>query len=204
MTRLSYWTISDVTWLTVSVVINLQCICYSVCGSKPEITAAARSRARRVQLKCDGTRWRTGGEVKGKLAKRVVSQYSYTTSEHGASISTTADAHTSAASNRRNWRPRWFKWTRPFRRKTKSGLCACAITFQMQSTALYRSDTAIVDLNTLGALIPAWMVSVFVFWCVGRGLASRLLLTCKTLLNGSAVKPAQNFAKRKQNHSHWH
>ena len=30
----------------------------------------------RVQLKCDGTRWRTGGEVKGKLANGVGSQYS--------------------------------------------------------------------------------------------------------------------------------
>jgi len=29
----------------------------------------------RVQLKCDGTRWRTGGEVKGKLANGVGSQY---------------------------------------------------------------------------------------------------------------------------------
>jgi len=26
-----------------------------------------------------------------------------------------------------------FKWTRPFRRKTKSGFCACAITFQTHS-----------------------------------------------------------------------
>ena len=30
--------------------------------------------AGRVQLKCDGTRWRTGGEVKGKLANGVGSQ----------------------------------------------------------------------------------------------------------------------------------
>ena len=30
----------------------------------------------RVQLKPDGTRWRTGGEVKGKLANGVGSQYS--------------------------------------------------------------------------------------------------------------------------------
>jgi hypothetical protein len=30
----------------------------------------------RVQLKCDGTRRRTGGKVKGKLAKGVGSQYS--------------------------------------------------------------------------------------------------------------------------------
>jgi hypothetical protein len=43
-------------------------------------------------------------------------------------------AHTSATSSRLIWRPRRFKWTRPFRRKTKSGFCACAITFQTQST----------------------------------------------------------------------
>jgi len=30
--------------------------------------------------------------------------------------------------------PHRFKWTRPFRRKIKSGFCACAITFQTQST----------------------------------------------------------------------
>jgi len=57
-----------------------------------------------------------------------------TTSEHGESSITTADAHTSAASSRLNWRPRRFKWTRPFRRKKKSGFCACAITFQLAST----------------------------------------------------------------------
>ena len=34
------------------------------------------SSYRRVQLKCDGTWWRTGGEVKGKLANGVGSQYS--------------------------------------------------------------------------------------------------------------------------------
>ena len=58
----------------------------------------------------------------------------HTTSEHGVSSITTADAHTSAASSRLNWRPRRFKWTCPFRRKTKSGFCACAITFQTQCT----------------------------------------------------------------------
>jgi hypothetical protein len=89
----------------------------------------------RVRLKPDGTRWRTGREVKGKLADGVVSQYSHSTSERGVSNITIADAHTSAASSRLNWRPRRFKWTRPFRRKTKSGFCACAITFQTQSTA---------------------------------------------------------------------
>jgi len=59
----------------------------------------------------------------------------YTTSEHGVSSITTADAHTSAATSRLNWRPCLFKWTRPFRRKTKSGFCARAITFQTQSTS---------------------------------------------------------------------
>jgi hypothetical protein len=55
----------------------------------------------RVQLKCDGTQ-RMGGEVKGKLVNGVGSQYSHTTSEHGVSSITTADAHTSAASSRLN------------------------------------------------------------------------------------------------------
>jgi len=63
----------------------------------------------------------------------------HTISEHGVSSITTADAHTSAASSRLNWRPCRFKWTHPFRRKTKSGFCACAITFQTQSTSCFLS-----------------------------------------------------------------
>ena len=59
----------------------------------------------------------------------------HTTSEHGVSSITTADAHNSAASSRLNWRPRRFKWTRPFRWKTKSGFCACAIMFQTCCTS---------------------------------------------------------------------
>jgi hypothetical protein len=91
----------------------------------------------RVRLKPDGTRWRTGEEVKGKLANGVGSQYSHPTSERGVTSIIYADAHTSAASCRLKWRPRRFKWTRPFRRKTKSGFCACAITFQTQSTFVW-------------------------------------------------------------------
>ena len=30
--------------------------------------------------------------------------------------------------------PRRLKWTRPFRRKTNSGFCACAVTFRVGST----------------------------------------------------------------------
>ena len=46
-------------------------------------------------------------------------------------------AHTSATSSRPNWcpPPGRFKWTRPFLRTTKSGFCACAITFQLASTS---------------------------------------------------------------------
>ena len=58
----------------------------------------------------------------------------YTNSEHDVSSITTADAHTSVASSPLNWRVHRFKWTRTFRRKTKSGFCACAFTFQTQST----------------------------------------------------------------------
>jgi hypothetical protein len=58
----------------------------------------------------------------------------HTTSEHGVSSITTADAHISPSNSGLNWRPRRFKWTRQFRRKTKSGFCSCAITFQSQST----------------------------------------------------------------------
>jgi len=43
-----------------------------------------------------------GGEVKGKLANGVGSQYSHTTSERGVSSITNAYAHTSAASSRLN------------------------------------------------------------------------------------------------------
>ena len=44
-----------------------------------------------------------------------------------------ADVHSSPARSGLNWRPYRFKCTRPFRRTTKSGFCACAITFQTHS-----------------------------------------------------------------------
>jgi hypothetical protein len=70
---------------------------------------------------------------KGNWWMERVASTLHTTSEHGVSSITTADAHTSAASSRLNWRPSPFKWTRPVRRKTKSRFCACAITFQLAS-----------------------------------------------------------------------
>jgi hypothetical protein len=71
------------------------------------------------------------GKWRGNWRMVWVASTLHTTSEHGVSSIITADAHTSAASSRLNWRPRRFKWTRPFGRKTKSGFCACAITFQL-------------------------------------------------------------------------
>jgi hypothetical protein len=75
------------------------------------------------------------GKWRGNRRMEWVASTLHTTSERGVSSIITTDAHTSAASCRLNWRPRRFKWTRPFRRKTKSVFCACAITFQTQSTA---------------------------------------------------------------------
>ena len=59
----------------------------------------------RVQLKCDGTLWRREGKWRGNWRMKWVTSTLHTTSEHGVSSITTADAHTSAASSRLNWRP---------------------------------------------------------------------------------------------------
>jgi len=64
----------------------------------------------------------------------------HTTSEHGVSSITTAHAHTLAVSSRLNWRPPPdLNGLVRFARKTKSGFCACAITFQTQSTITHYS-----------------------------------------------------------------
>jgi len=82
------------------------------------------------------------GNWSGNWQTEWVASSLHTTSEHGVSSITTADAHNSAASSRLNWRPPGrFKWTRPFRRKTKSGFWACAITFQLASTRVYDVNT---------------------------------------------------------------
>ena len=82
------------------------------------------------------------GKWRGNWRMVWVASTLHTTSEHGVSSITTTDAHTSAASNRLNLHPRRFKCTRPFRRKTKTGFYACAITFQLAPTTLKLKDTA--------------------------------------------------------------
>jgi len=82
----------------------------------------------------------------------------HTTSEHSVSsttTNTTSDAQTSAASSRRNWRHRRFKWTCPFRRKTKSGFCACAITFQKQSRNRQKTYTGRRREKALNRKLPS-------------------------------------------------
>jgi len=74
------------------------------------------------------------GKWRGNWWMEWVDGTLHTTSEHGVSSVTTADARTSAGSSGLKRRPCRFKWTRPFLWKTKSGFCACAITFQTQST----------------------------------------------------------------------
>ena len=82
------------------------------------------------------------GKLRGNWRMEWVASTLHTTSEHGVSSNTTADAHTSVVSSRLNWRPRRFKWTRPFRRKAKSGFCACAYTFQTQAKAAWSKKLA--------------------------------------------------------------
>jgi len=82
------------------------------------------------------------GKWSGNWRMEWVASTLHTTSEHSVSSITTADAHNSAASSRMNWCHRRFKWTRPFRRKTKPGFCACAITFQLASTSSVSKSSA--------------------------------------------------------------
>jgi hypothetical protein len=95
------------------------------------------------------------GKWSGNWRMEWVASSLHTTSELGVSSITTADAHTSAASSRLNWRPYRFKWTRPFRWKTKSGFCAGAITFQTQSTnwaipRIWARSLKFLSLNAVG------------------------------------------------------
>ena len=78
-----------------------------------------------------------GRKVKGKLANGVGIQYPSQYLGTWCIQHYYADAHTLAASSRLNWRPRRFKWTRPFRRKTN----AYAITFQPASTTFHHTQT---------------------------------------------------------------
>ena len=89
----------------------------------------------RVQLNFDGTPWRTRAEVKGKLANAVGSQYpSHYLATWCIQHYYRWCAHLGCQhSTELTPPPGRFKWTRPFGQKTKSGFCACSITFQLTS-----------------------------------------------------------------------
>jgi hypothetical protein len=77
------------------------------------------------------------GKWRGNWRMEWVTSKRHMTAEHrlARAIQTLQDdVHSSTASSRLNWRPCRLKWTRPFRRKTKSGFCASDITFQTKST----------------------------------------------------------------------
>jgi len=78
--------------------------------------------------------------------------------EHGVFSIAIADAHTSVASSQLNWSLCQFKWTHPFHRKTKSGFCACAITFQTQSSSV--NETGSVCINVTLRLIRITIIAL--------------------------------------------
>ena len=88
----------------------------------------------RLLLKYDGTRWRTGGEVKGKLANGVGSQYS------SHYLGTWCIQHYYRWCAHLGWTdaPRTdLNGFVRFAERRNLGFCACAITFQTQSTTAY-------------------------------------------------------------------
>jgi hypothetical protein len=111
------------------------------------------------------------GKWRGNWRMEWVSSTLHTTSEHGVSSITTADAHTSALSSRLNWRPRRFKCSRPFRRKTKSSFCACAITFQTQISQKdwewqrKASDGGVEDVGFGACAYHPWIVMAARIFC---------------------------------------
>jgi hypothetical protein len=118
----------------------------------------------------------------------------HTISEHGVSSITTADARTSAASSRLNWRPPpcRFKWFRPFRRKTISGFCTCAITFQMQSTCSVKfvCNRAVSEPTWCNEWLEAIMVEVLLSFVFDIMIpfhtleVVHVICECRTVLKG--------------------
>jgi len=78
------------------------------------------------------------GKWRGVWRMEWVASTLHTTSEHGVSNITTAEAHASAASSQLKWRPSDdLNGLVLLARKTKSGFCACAITFQLASPSVH-------------------------------------------------------------------
>jgi len=144
------------------------------------------------------------GKWRGNWQMEWVASTLHTTSEHSVSSITTADAHISAASSRLNWHACRFKWTRPFRRKTKFRFCGCAITFQLASSTSsklqlkcackrWRTGGEVKGklANGVGSqysshYLGTWRIRHYYRWCAHLGFGCRFSteLTPPTYLNG--------------------
>ena len=117
------------------------------------------------------------GKWRGNWRMEWVSSTFHTTSELGVSSITTADAHNSAASSRLNLRSCRFKWTRPFRRKRKSGflgVCHHISTGLYLHTSVSEERTGcILGVRVIGSTNQPqsqWRaeISVFIVGCYQR------------------------------------
>ena len=91
----------------------------------------------------------------------------HTTSEHGVSSITTADAHTSGCQQSTELTPPLadLNGLVRFARKSKSGFCVCDITFQTQSTWYSLYQTVITGqfefVAEKGAAVPSYLSHLF-------------------------------------------
>ena len=93
------------------------------------------------------------GKWRGNWRMQWVTSTLHTTSEHGVSSITTADgAQIGCQQSTELTPPGRFKWTRPFRRKTKSGFSAFAITFQLAFTGFSNKELCHYQWRTEGGL----------------------------------------------------
>jgi len=87
------------------------------------------------------------------------------------------DPHSKKASTRLNWHPCRYKWTRPFRWKTESGFCACAITFRLHSTNKSSLITVTLESSVRTTLIYNSTKFSFLTW-----VRLYLQMSCEVLL----------------------
>ena len=91
-----------------------------------------------------------GEEVKRKLANAVGSQYpSHYLGTWCIQHYYRRCAHLGCQQSTELTPPGRFKWTRPFRRKRKSGFYACVITFQLDSNEVVPLRVAILTNSSL-------------------------------------------------------
>ena len=125
------------------------------------------------------------GEWRGNWRMECVASALHTTSEHGVSTITTADAHTSAVSSRLNWRPHQFKcsgYLVPF--TLPQNMVYTTLLTLMRKTRLPVVDwtDAPVHLNAVGSQYPShylgtWCIQHYYRWCAHLGCQQSTELT---------------------------